>query len=181
MIIEAGYDLFELFAPMLFVKHRSKAKRGTWVLAMDESLRNLHTTKVGGDASEAIENRIPNIVTALNKRALCPVAYYAVAHLDTQLSHDYSEPFEHFAETLRLAPELIQHELLSIYFSNGKSLYRDGPRYSFRDYIGYEHLPRTATIPGPHECSCSCLACTQHEEMLQRNRERHRAATAGES
>lgn len=78
MIIEAGYDLFELFAPKLFGKHGSKRRQGTWVIAMDENLR-------------------------------------------------------------------------------------------------------TASIPGPHEYPCSCLTCTEHQEMLQRNRERHRAAQAAES
>lgn len=83
--------------------------------------------------------------------------------------------------TPRLASELIEHELLNVYFSNGKSLYIRGPRYSFRDYFGYEHLPRTVSLPGPHEYPCSCLACTQHDEMLRRNQERYEAATADES
>jgi hypothetical protein len=178
MIIEAGYDLFELFAPKLFGRRGSKTRRGTWVIAMDENLRNMHLTKVGGDASDAIENRIPKIVKALNKRSFRPVAYYALAHLDTELPDACDHEFEHLLETLQLAPELIDHELLGTYLSNGKSFYHDGPRYSFRDYLGYEHLPRTASIPGPHEYPCDCLACTQHEEMLQRNRERHQAAQA---
>ena len=181
MIIEAGYDLFELFAPKLFAKHGTQRQQGIWVLAMDENLRNLHLTKVSGGASNAIEDRIPQIVKALNKHSLRRVAYYALAHLDTALHDDYSAEFDHLNETLRLAPELIEHECLGTYLSNGKDLYSSGPRYSFRDYVGYEHLPRTATILGPHEYPCSCLACTQHEEMLQRNRERHRAAKVGES
>ena len=180
MIIEAGYDLFELFAHKLFTKRGSRSRQETWVIAMDENLRNMHMTKVGGDASDAIENRIPKIVKALNKRSFRPVAYYALAHLDTELHGDYDNVFEHLLETLRMAPELIEHELLGAYLSNGKSLYHDGPRYSFRDYVGYEHLPRTASIPGPHEFHCSCLACMQHQEMLQRNRERHDAAEAAE-
>jgi hypothetical protein len=151
------------------------------VIAMDENLRNMHMTKVGGDASDAIENRIPKIVEALNKRSFRPVVYYALAHLDTELQDDYDNEFEHLLEILRMAPELIDHELLGTYLSNGKSLYHDGPRYSFRDYVGYEHLPRTASIPGPHEYPCSCPACTQHEEMLQRNWERHSAGEAAES
>jgi hypothetical protein len=178
MIIEAGYDLFERFAPKLFAKHGSKRRLGTWVLAMEENLRNIHLTKAGGDASEAIENRIPKIVKALNKRSFCPVPYYALAHLDTDLHDDCDPEFEHLLEILQLAPELIEHELLGTYLSNGRSLYHSGPRYSFRDYVGYEHLPRTASILGPHEYPCACLACTQHEEMLQRNRERHQAAQA---
>ena len=177
MIIEAGYDLFELFAPKLFAKRGSKARRATWVVAMDENLRNMHMAKVGGDASGPIENHIHNVVKALNKRAVRDVAYYALAHLDTEFHDDYCNQFEHIEETLRLAPELIEHELLGLYVSNGKGLYSCGPRYSFRDYVGYEHLPRNAIIQGPHEMPCSCLACTQHEEMLRRNRERHHATT----
>ncbi|MBB5633738.1 hypothetical protein BKA04_001961 [Cryobacterium mesophilum] len=63
MIIEAGYDLFELFAPKIFAKPRAKGRHGTWVLALDENLRNQHLTKVGGDASDVIENRIHKVVT----------------------------------------------------------------------------------------------------------------------
>lgn len=181
MIIEAGYDILELFAPKLFIKRVSKTKRGTWVLAMDEDLRNLHVTEVGGDASEPIENRLAHIVTALNERSFRPVAYYALAQLDTDLRGDYKGTFDHLLETLELAPELIDYELLCTYLSNGKGFYSSGLRYSFRDYVGYEHLPRAASIPGPHDFHCSCLACTQHEEMLQRNREQHRAAQAEKS
>lgn len=180
MIIEAGYDLFELFAPRLFAQCGSSARRGTWVLAMDENLRNLHLKKVGGDSSAPIEDRIPRIVKSLTKGSLRPVVYYAVAHLDTGLRDDYSSQFHQFDETLRLAPELIEHELLCTYFSNGKDLYSSGPRYSFRDYVGLEHLPRTATVLGPHKFPCSCPACTQFEAMLKRNRARHQASTSEE-
>ncbi|MBX3310502.1 MAG: hypothetical protein KF739_08730 [Cryobacterium sp.] len=178
MIIEAGYDLLELFAPKLFAKHGSKRRTNTWVIAMDENLRHLHLTKVGGDASSPIEERIPQIVKALNKSKLRPVVYYALAHLDTELHGDYEAEFDHLNEILELAPELIEYECLGTYLTNGKGFFSSGPRYSFRDYIGYEHLPRTATVLGPHERPCTCLACTQHDEMLQRNRERHRVADA---
>ena len=177
MIIEAGYDLFQLFVPKLFAKRGSKMRQGTWAIAMDENLRSMLLTKVRGDASAPIEDRIPKIVKALNKRAFRPVAYYALAHLDTELHDDYGEQFVHFEDTLRLAPELIEYELLGLYFTNGQGFYSSGPDYSFRDYVGYEHLPRDAVIPGPHEYPCSCVACTQHEEMLCRNRERHQPAT----
>lgn len=181
MIIEAGYDLFELFAPKLFAKRGPKRRQGTWVIAMDENLRNMHMTKVGGNASDAIENRIPKIVKALNKHSFRAVAYYALAHLDTGLPDDYSTEFDHLNETLQLAPELIEYECLGTYLTNGKGFFSSGPRYSFRDYVGYEHLPRTATVLGPHDYPCSCLACTQHEEMLQQNRERPRATEVAES
>ncbi|MBX3091203.1 MAG: hypothetical protein KF801_01690 [Cryobacterium sp.] len=162
MIIEAGYDLLELFAPKLFAKHGSKRRTNTWVIAMDENLRHLHLTKVGGDASSPIEERIPQIVKALNKSKLRPVVYYALAHLDTELHGDYEAEFDHLNEILELAPELIEYECLGTYLTNGKGFFSSGPRYSFRDYIGYEHLPRTATVLGPHERPCTCLACTHN-------------------
>ena len=181
MIIEAGYDLMELFAPKLFVKRGSKRRTNTWVIAMDENLRHLHLTEVGGDASNPIEERIPQIEKALNKHKLRPVVYYALAHLDTNLHDDCDAEFDHLDETLRLAPELIEYLNLGIYLSNGKDVYSSGPRYSFRDYIGYEHLPRNAIILGPHECPCSCQACTQHDEMLRRNWEKHHGGDSEKS
>ena len=181
MIIEAGYDLFELFAPKLFVRRTAKRRLGTWVIAMDENLRNLYMEEVGGEASEPLGDRIPQVAEALNKNELGHVAYYALAQLDTGLSGDRSAEFQSLIETLRLAPELIEHECLGIFLSDGKGLYGSGPRFSFRDYIGYEHLPRTAFFPGPHEYPCSCMACTQHDEMLQRNWERHQFDSTPES
>ena len=146
---------------------------------MDENLRYQGMKTVSGDASGAIESRIPKIVKALNKRAIRRVAYYALAHLDTELHDDYSDQFEQLEETLRLAPELIEHELLGLYLSNGQGFYNSGPRYSFRDYVGYEHLPRNAIIAGPHEIPCTCVACKQRDEMLRRNWDRNNAATTG--
>lgn len=172
MIIEAGYDLLELFA-----KHDSTRRTNTWVIAMDENLRHLHLTKVGGDASSPLEERIPKIVKALNRRQLRPVVYYALAHLDTELHDDYSTEFDHLNEILELAPELIEYECLGTYLTNGKGFFSSGPYYSFRDYVGYEHLPRSATVLGPHGYPCSGVACARPEEMLQRNRDRHQAST----
>jgi|SRR5690606_19552940 len=181
MIIEAGYDLFELFAPKLFVRRSAKRRQGTWVIAMDENLRNLYTEEVGGEASEPIANRVADVAEALNKHSLGHVAYYALAQLDTELSGDWSGYFEDLCEPLRLSPELIEHEMIGTFLSDGKGVYSSGPRYSFRDYFGYEHLPRTAFFPGPHEYRCSCVACTQHEEVLQRNWERHQSTNPEKS
>jgi len=149
-----------------------------WVIALDKNLRQLYMKKIGGAASGPIEECIPRIAKALRWDKLGCVTYYAFARLDTDLPEEYSGAFERQEEVLRLAPELIAHELLGTYLSNGKDLYRSGPRYSFRDYLGMEHLPRTAILPGPHEYPCECLACTQHEEMLRANRERQRPIDA---
>ncbi|MHA6695272.1 hypothetical protein [Homoserinimonas sp. A520] len=173
MIIEAGYDLFELFAPKIFVRRTAKRRQGTWVLAMDENLRNLYVEEVGGEASTPIDDRILDVVKALDAHSLGRVTYYALAQLDTGLVGEFDAEFEHLVETLRLAPELIDYEMLGVFLSDGKGVRGTGPRYSFRDYVGYEHLPRVAFLPGPHEVPCNCLACAQHEVRLQRSWERN--------
>ena len=174
MIIEAGYDILELFAPKLF-KRRARNRRGMWVLALDENLRNLYLAKVGGKHRE-VEDRLHAIAKALDGRDLHAVAYWSAAVLDTEYSGDLEHEFHHIDTTLREAALLADRQYLGCYFSNGKELYGSTPRYSFRDYVGLEGLPRAAVCPGPHEVDCSCLACTQFEERLRRNRERHAAA-----
>jgi hypothetical protein len=142
-----------------------------WVLALDENLRNLYMTKVGGKQRD-VENRLHAVAKALDGRRLRPVAYWAAAVVETDYGGDLEEGFHHIDTTLREAALLADHQYLGCYFSNGKELYGSVPRYSFRDYLGLEHLPRAAMCAGPHEFDCSCLACTQFEELLQRNRQK---------
>lgn len=173
MIIEAGYDLFQLFAPKLFRRRIERRRKGMWVIAMDKNLRELDMRKVSSRDSETVEDCIPKIAKTLNRSDLGQIVYYAFARLDTDLPSDMSCALEDQAEALAMAPELISFELLGNYVSDGRGVYSRGPRYSFRDYIGMEHLPRVAILPGPHSYPCECLACTQHDEMLRINRERH--------
>ncbi len=175
MIIEAGYDLFQLFAPHLFPKKRKPGRKAMWVIAMDDQLRQLYVKKVKGDAGATMESRVCDIADSLAGHFPTPTAYFAVGCLDTDLRGDYGAEFERQYDTLRSAPELIEHEFIGNYLSNGKSLYSSAPRYSFRDYVGLEHLPRVAILPGPHEYPCECLACVQFEEKLRANWERHAA------
>lgn len=180
MIIEAGYDLLQLFSPDLFPKRKMPGRRALWVIAMDEDLRLLYSKKVKGDANLPIEERACEIADALADESPWRVAYFAVACLDTDLCGNYSSEFERQVEMLRSAPELIEHELIGHYLSDGKGLYSSAPRYSFRDYLGLEHLPRVAILPGPHEYPCDCLACVQFEDKLRLNRERHAALESEE-
>ena len=177
MIIEAGYDILELFSPKVF-KRRARYRRGMWVLALDENLRNLYMAKVGGKHQD-VENRLHAVAKALDRRGLSPITYWAAAVVDTDYSGDLEEEFHHIDSMLSEAALLADHHYLGCYFSNGKELYGSVPRYSFRDYIGLEHLPRAAACPGPHEIGCTCLACTQFEERLERNRQRHDASSEG--
>ena len=141
------------------------------MLALDEDLRNLHMTRVKDD-DLPIEHRLEQISRALDKRAFRPVAYWALADVDTARSDDYHGDFEHIDSTLREAALLADRHYLGCYVSNGRDLWGSCPRYSFRDYVGMEDLPRVAICPGPHGYPCECLACTQFDERLQRNRER---------
>ncbi len=174
MIIEAGYDILQLFSPKIF-KRRRHYRRGMWVLALDENLRNVYLTKVGGKDRD-VEDRLHAVAKALDGRGLSPVAYWAAAVVETDYSGDLEAEFRHIDTTLSEAALLAGHHYLGCLFSNGKDLYSSVPRYSFRDYLGLEHLPRAAVCLGPHEIGCACLACTQFEERLQRNRERHDAS-----
>ncbi|MCW4386316.1 hypothetical protein OH146_11085 [Salinibacterium sp. SYSU T00001] len=170
MIIEAGYDLLQLFAPKLFRRGRDRRRMGMWVITMDKNLRQLDMRKVSTRHMQSVEECIPRIADMLSNSELGEVAYYAFARLDTDLPVDLSCVLEHQHESLALAPELVEYKLLNNYLSNGRDLYSRGPRYSYRDYIGMEHLPRAAVLPGPHDYPCACLACTQHEELLRERR-----------
>ena len=174
MIIEAGYDILQLFSPKIF-KRRAHHRRGMWVLALDENLRNLYLAKVGGKQRD-VETRLHAIAKALDGRGLSPVAYWAAAVVDTGYSGDLHAEFEHIETTLSEAALLAEHHYLGCYFSNGKELYSSTPRYSFRDYPAMSYFPRAASCAGPHSFDCACLACTQFEERLRRNRERNDAA-----
>lgn len=142
-----------------------------WVLALDENLRNLYLTKVGGKQRD-VENRLHAVKKALDGRGLSPVVYWAAAVVETDYGGDLEEGFHHIDTVLRDAALLADHHYLGCYFSDGKQLYGSVPRYSFRDYPLLSHLPRAAACLGPHELDCTCLACTQFEERLQRNREK---------
>lgn len=189
MIIEAGYDVAILIHPKLFAKRGARRKSGTWIVAMDEDLRFLYTAKVGGDATAPVLDRIPNIVKALTKyNDVWTVAHYVLAHLDTDLqgsfqsqqSNDYFVELHDLDDTLTQTAALADHKLLGVYVSSGEILCGTVPRYSFRDYAGLEHLPRAAVFSGPHGFSCTCGACTQHEEMLRRNREKYLLETGSD-
>lgn len=177
MIIEAGYDILELVSPKLFTR-RDARRRGMWVLALDEDLRNLYIAKVGGK-HRSVEDRLPAIAQALDGRNLRPVAHWAAAVVDTSYGGDLSQMFRHVDRTLSEAALLADRNYLGCYVSDGKALYGSTPRYSFRDYPLLAHLPRPAICPGPHDFVCACLACTQFEERMRRNREQHEATSEG--
>lgn len=182
MIIEAGYDIAALIQSKLFAKRGARRKIRTWVVAMDEDLRFLYTAKVGGDEAAPLLDRIPNIVKALTKYSdLWKVAHFVLEHLDTDLqrsfqsqqSNDYFVELHDLHDALTQVAELADHKLLGVYMSSGEILCGTVPRHSFRDYPLLNHLPRALILPGPHDLSCSCLACTQYADKLRRNRERY--------
>ncbi|WP_022885510.1 hypothetical protein [Glaciibacter superstes] len=178
MIIEAGYDLMELLHPEVFKDEASR--RGLWVLAMDEDLRLSFIRKVRDDVPSSLDAVIPDLVTSLDCEPL-QVRYFVLAHMVPHTEHGIADEVQAQDELINDSPALVEYEFLGRFVFDGEYVYSSAPRYRFRDYIGYEHLPRTATFPGPHEfITCSCMACRQYEAKLARNRERHEAAALAE-
>lgn len=174
MIIEAGYDLQQLIGPELFA---DEASRGSlWVMAMDEDLRFLFTRKVRDEVPGSLEDAVPELVAVLDGAPLEP-HYFVLAHMVPSMGPDIADEVHREDERIHSAVALAKYELLGRLVFDDEYVYSSAPRYSFRDYVGCENLPRAAVIPGPHEfLSCACLACAQHEAKLERARSRYTAA-----
>ena len=175
MIIEAGYDLGQLIHPELFASDESK--RGLWMLAMDKHLRLSFLDKVSDEMSGSVEPHIPDIVAALENH-YTPLRYFVLAHMMPRLGSGIAEWVYRDDTPLRESPSLAQYQFLGRLVFDGEYAYSSAPRYSFRDYVGYEDLPRAAVIPGPHGFDCVCVACAQHEAILAENRRRYEALHA---
>lgn len=161
MIIEAGYDVLELFAHRLFPKKKSRT--GMWVLLLDRDLRNIRVAPVRSDDSWPSRTRA--ITKALrSKKNYRKPAYFVVARRDTSITGD--EAWHEQCEALE-AMDVAGVELLGSMLSCGREVYSSVARYSFRDYPSLEHLPRPAICEGPHAfINCPCLACVQYEDRL---------------
>lgn len=174
MIIEAGYDLQQLIYPELFADEASR--RALWVMAMDEDLRFLFTRKVRDEVPGSLEDAVPELAAVLDGDPWKP-HYFVLAHMVPSMGPGIEGEVHQEDERIASAGALAKYELLGRLVFDDEYVYSSAPRYSFRDYVGCEDLPRVAVIPGPHELlSCPCLACAQHEAKLGRARSR---STAG--
>jgi hypothetical protein len=161
VIIEAGYDLGMRPMPAL---HRAKNRQGLWVLAMDESLREISIDRVSRQFEGSVGQHLcalHHTLTSGNNHELAK--YFALGHGLPKLSDDdTTATWLHLDdELLCSSPELVELRYLGRVVYDGKWVFTNWPRYRFRDYVGYEDLPRTATFPGPHDFQCECPACKQ--------------------
>ena len=174
MIIEAGYDVVQLLDAS--VNKTGRSRRGLWMLSMDENLRVVAQPRITARMHLPVEAYIDEVSLAL-RRSPVPVTYIALGYATTL---PLDEPFWLHAVDERLSSDgwLGDVELLGqVVFA------RDGfvstvPRFSFRDYIGLEHLPRSVSVLGPHDVGCECVACVHFEQMLRENRQRRAGASA---
>jgi len=178
MIIEAGYDLYQLLAPKLL--RGKKPRDATWVVVMDEDLRFMLIAKVRTSVHDSVESQATQIYKALTRETWVRAKYFAIGRLDTSFvcsersGDDY--PGGHldvYDEAIRKAPALQDFELIGHMHSDGVGLCSDVPRFSLRDYGGLEHLPRSESFPGPHSFAGDCCpACIRFNDRLDANRAR---------
>jgi hypothetical protein len=178
MIIEAGYDLHMLFDLAL---SRSKRDAGVWVIAMDEDLRLSALTRVRGASRATLGDNLSKVAKTLRTAGVPNTRYYALATLARSSGRVGDGEFERQDDLIRTAAVLAEFRLLGTCLFDAEGWHSSIPRYSFRDYVGLEYLPRSASWPGPHTFPCDCLACSQFEERLRRNREAHRSDLDGQS
>ena len=175
MIIEAGYDVLEILAPKVFTK-RSIAS-GMWVLLLDADLRNIRVAKLKVKPTDDWDTRVSAIAKALkSKKNYRQAKYFVVARLDTALGEalgDRESEWQSQCGVLKSSRSFGGAELLGSVLSWGADALSSVPRFSFRDYLSLEHLPRPAICHGPHSfMDCPCLACTEYENRLKSARVR---------
>ena len=176
MIIEAGYDLVQILHPEVLADAASR--RALWMLAADKDLRLLEVSPVCPEFSGSLEPHVADIVAAI---AGCyrPVRYFALAHTVSPLDCDDWPRISWEDEALREAHNFEPDQFLGRLVFDGDHIHSSAPRYSFRDYVGRENLPRAAVIAGPHFGDCECLACSQFNEMMAEYRALREAAEPG--
>ena len=178
MIIEAGYDILELMSAS--VTRDRKTRRALWVMCMDADLHYLSIRRACDTMTESIESHMDDIVTVLESD-FRPVAYFVLGYAEPEKRTHPDGWLYETDERLRLTPALTDYHLLGSLVFDPDGYYSSVPRYSFRDYPSLFGLPRTATIPGPHEPDCHCVSCEQYERMLAANRARNRNQSAHSS
>jgi len=182
MIIEAGYDIVELLLNGVANRRNSDTKENEnplWVLTMDAQLRYWSTSRVVDHMGASSDQHIEDIARKLNEEPRYS-AYYVLAHTTRVHHRDDDDWLYDLDQIIKNHPDLDGHELLGQVVFDETGFFSTIPRYSFRDYVGLEHLPRAASFAGPHEWSnCPCAACVQHEKLLEENRARFRNSPHG--
>lgn len=186
MIIEAGYDVFQLLAPKLLRKGRARDE--THLLMLDENMRFHGLAKLSVNSKDAIADHVVDVRRELDVDRVFPTKFIVIGRLDTTFmcreeNHDWypDSHLDEYTVGLRSSPLLNDVELLGHMHSNGVDTCSDVPRYSFRDYPGLSHLPRAESFPGPHSFDGKCCpACTRFFERLDANQARNESNTASD-
>ena len=161
MIIEAGYDLGMRLTPFLA---RRRNRRALWIIAMDDQLRELFIDQVSPKFAGSVGAHIDDLRDILSPdREHPPAKYFALAHGIGKLrvNDPHRGIVDRDDQLVHESPELIDYRYLGRMVYDGEWIFTTWPRYSFRDYIGFEDLPRTAIFAGPHGTACECPACEQ--------------------
>lgn len=168
MIVEAGYDVMTLLHGEMSADDESA--EALWVLLLDENLRYLRLNKALLKMSGTADLHIGKIAEALT----CDFypKYFVLAYSEPEVNQHHDGWLHGIDERIRESPDLLNFYMLGQVAFDPTGYYSSVPRYSFRDYIGLERLPRAASFAGPHTCPCDCPACTQHDRMLEANPKR---------
>jgi hypothetical protein len=174
MIIEAGYDVVQLLDAS--VNKSARSRRGLWMLTTDEHLRVIAQATIVAEMSLPVEAYIDEVSIALRGSPV-PVRYIVLAYA-TKRPLDDSFWLHAVDERLVSDGWLGEVELLGQVVFARSGFLSTVPRFSFRDYIGLEHLPRSVSVLGPHDIGCECVACVHFEQMLRENRLRRAGTSA---
>jgi hypothetical protein len=175
VIIKAGYDLSQIIDPYL---HDPEQVNALWLILLDDELRLLGVRKVASIYGGSVAPHLAEIAAQLHQEEASHwLKYFALAHrLDRVDDANIADKVDDDDQFVNGAPSLSEFSYLGRLVADGQYAYESWPRYSFRDYIGREDLPRVASIPGPHFYDCECVACSGRQSRLEAARERLRQA-----
>lgn len=165
MIIEAGYDFWELLLPRL--ESEPKETPGLWMITMTDELRLISTRRISDRTSGVIVDHIDEIIQELAPDVLT-VGYFVLAHRLPRVGDGIAQHVHEGDQAFLQRSGVGEKTFLGRLVFDGQFLYESCPRHRFRDYPVDDFLPRAAVVKGPHPFDCVCFVCAQHREQLAR-------------
>jgi hypothetical protein len=145
MIIESGYDLYELALP--YLEFGDPECRRLVVISMDADLRYYETDVVADDLGDTIEPHISRIIASLDPEV---VHYFAIAHTVRGGLPDADERRSAATQALKVAAAECGFQFINHILIDGDNWIATMGRYRFREYGSLEDLPRATIARGPH-------------------------------